>query len=173
MGLRHFLTLQDLSKTELESLLNRAVELKQQHRNGTASRPCAKPARVSLNFSNPYAFHAARVIGAFDALVCKVLSARHVGLLVRDEADGMLHQGGRVVRRVLQSPVGYRFLGVTRRDLAQGTAKALHAIEVMGEVPGEVLMGTCRAPHAPTAVDQPRENPLTDPTSLRSLPNLG
>ena len=77
------------------------------------------------------------------------------------------------MRRVLQSPVGYRFLGVTRRDLAQGTAKALQAIEVMGEVPGDVLAGTCRAPHAPTAVDQPRENPLTDPTSLRPLPNLG
>ena len=119
-----------------------------------------KPARVSLNFTNPYAFHAARVIGAFDALVCKVLSARHVGLLARDEAEGM-------VRRVLQSPVGYRFLGVTRRDLAQGTAKALQAIEVMGEVPGDVLTGTCRAPHAPTAVDQPRENPLTDSASLR------
>lgn len=132
-----------------------------------------KPARVSLNFSNPYAFHAARAIGAFDALVCKVLSARHVGLLARDEAEGMLHQGGRVVRRVLQSPVGYRFLGVTRRDLAQGTAKALQAVEVMGEVPGDVLAGTCRAPHAPTVVDQPRENPLTDPKNLRPLPNLG
>jgi integrating conjugative element protein (TIGR03761 family) len=132
-----------------------------------------KPARVSLNFSNPYAFHAARVIGAFDVLVCKVLSARHVGLLERDEAEGMLHQAGRVVRRVLQSPVGYRFLGVTRRDLAQDTAKALQASEVMGEVPGDVLTDTRRAPHAPTAVNQPRENPLTDPKSLRPLPNLG
>ncbi|MDP1519581.1 ornithine carbamoyltransferase [Porticoccus litoralis] len=40
MGLRHFLTLQDLTKTELKSLLQRAVELKQQHRNSTAGRPC-------------------------------------------------------------------------------------------------------------------------------------
>ena len=132
-----------------------------------------KPARVSLNFSNPYAFQAARVIGAFDALACKVLSARHVGLLARDEAEGMLHQGGRVVRRVLQSPVGYRFLGVTRRDLAQGTAKALQAIEVMGEVPGDVLTGARRAPNAPTVVNQVGESPITDPTRLRALPNLG
>lgn len=132
-----------------------------------------KPARVSLNFSNPYAFHAARVIGAFDALVCKVLSARHVGLLARDEAEGLLHQGGRVVRRVLQSPVGYRFLGVTRREVAQGTAKALQAIEVMGEVPGDVLTGNRRAPHAPAVVNPPHENPMTDPTSLRALPNIG
>jgi len=132
-----------------------------------------KPARVSLNFSNPYAFHAARVIGAFDALACKVLSARHVGLLARDEAENMLHQAGRVVRRVLQSPVGYRFLGVTRRELAQGTAKASQAIELMGEVPDAVLTGNRRAPHAPTVVNPTHENPMTDPTSLRALPDLG
>ncbi|RMD64160.1 MAG: TIGR03761 family integrating conjugative element protein, partial [Alphaproteobacteria bacterium] len=130
-----------------------------------ASPASTKPVRVSLNFSNPYAFHAARVVGAFDALVCKILSARHVGLLARDETEGMLHQGGRVVRRVLQSPVGYRFLGVTRRDLVQGTAKALQAVEAMGEVPGDILTGTCRAPYAPAIVRQPHENPVTDPTS--------
>ncbi|WP_461482239.1 ornithine carbamoyltransferase [Porticoccus sp.] len=40
MALRHFLTLQDLSKTELETLLQRAVEIKNQHRDGIDSRPC-------------------------------------------------------------------------------------------------------------------------------------
>jgi integrating conjugative element protein (TIGR03761 family) len=132
-----------------------------------------KPARVSLNFSNPYAFRAARVIGLFDAVVCKLLSARHVGLLARNDAEAMLHQGGRVVRRVLQSPVGYRFLGVTRRDLEQGTAKALQAVESMGEVPEDVVTGSHRAPHAPTLLSQPRENLISDPTSLRALPNIG
>ena len=138
-----------------------------------ASPASTKPARVSLNFSNPYAFRAARVIGMFDALVCKVLSARHVGLVAREEAEAMLHQGGRVVRRVLQSSVGYRFLDVTRRDLEQGTAKALQAVEAMGEVPEDVFTGSRRAPHAPTVLSQPRANPLTDPTSLRALPNIG
>ena len=38
MALRHFLTLQDLSKQELQQLLNRAVELKTAHRNGTAKQ---------------------------------------------------------------------------------------------------------------------------------------
>ncbi len=138
-----------------------------------ASPASVKPARVRLNFSNPYAFRAARLVGIFDALACKVLSARHVGLLGRDEAESVLHQGGRVVRRVLQSPVGYRFIGVTRRDLEQDTAKALQAREVMGEVPDDVVSGSRRAPHAPTAVNQPRENPITDPISLRALPNIG
>jgi len=138
-----------------------------------ASPASTKPARVSLNFSNPYAFRAARVIGLFDAVTCKVLSARHVGLLARDEAESGLLQGGRIVRRVLQSPVGYRFLGVTRRALEQRTAIALQAVEAMGDVPEDVVTGSHRAPHAPTLLSQPRENPLSDPSSLRALPNIG
>lgn len=39
MPLRHFLTLQDLSKEELKTLLQRAIELKAAHRNGTAGQP--------------------------------------------------------------------------------------------------------------------------------------
>ncbi|MEH6466402.1 MAG: ornithine carbamoyltransferase [Porticoccus sp.] len=39
MALRHFLTLQDLSKKELQQLLKRAIELKTAHRNGTADQP--------------------------------------------------------------------------------------------------------------------------------------
>ncbi|MDX2463610.1 MAG: ornithine carbamoyltransferase [Porticoccus sp.] len=41
MALRHFLTLQDLSKDELQQLLQRAIELKAARRNGTAERPFA------------------------------------------------------------------------------------------------------------------------------------
>jgi len=137
-----------------------------------ASPVSVKPARVSLNFSNPYAFRAAHLVGVFDAFVCKVLTARHVGLLVRDEAERMLHQGGRVVRRTLQSAVGYRFMGVTRHDVEQGTAKALRAREALGEIPSDVLDGTRRAPHAPVVVKQQRTHPVTDPTSLRALPNV-
>lgn len=38
MALRNFLTLQDLSKQELQQLLYRAIELKTAHRNGTAEQ---------------------------------------------------------------------------------------------------------------------------------------
>jgi integrating conjugative element protein (TIGR03761 family) len=127
-----------------------------------------KPARIALNFSNPYAFRAAGLIGRFDALACEVLSARHVGLIVRDEAEKTLHQGGRWVRRALQSPVGYRLLGVTRDDIDQGTAKALQARDAMGEIPDDIRQGTRRAPHAPTvALVQPTA--MTDAVHLRSL----
>ena len=131
-----------------------------------------KPARIVLNFSNPYAFRAAGLIGRFDALACKVLGARHVGLLGRDEAEKTLHQGGRRVRRALQSPLGYRLIGVTRDDVGQGTTKAMQARDAMGEIPDEVLSGTRRAPHAPT-VASVRPGAVTDAVRLRSLPDEG
>jgi integrating conjugative element protein (TIGR03761 family) len=127
-----------------------------------------KPARIALNFSNPYAFRAARLIGVFDALACKALSARHVGLIGRDESEKVLHQGGRWIRRALQSPVGYRLLGVTRDDVVQNTAIAMRAREAMGDIPDDVLRGVRRAPYAPTVMKE-RPGALTDAVGLRSL----
>ena len=65
-----------------------------------------KPARIALNFSIPYAFRAARLVGRYDGLARALLSARHVGLLTCDAAERALHVGGRQVCRALQSPVG-------------------------------------------------------------------
>jgi integrating conjugative element protein (TIGR03761 family) len=129
----------------------------------------ARPARIALNFSNPYAFRAAGLIGQFDGFACKVLSARHVGLIGRDESEKLLHQGGRWVRRALQSPVLYRLLGVTRDDVLQRTAKGLQAEETMGEVPDDVLRGDRRAPHAPAVVAQ-RESGVPEAVRLQPLP---
>ena len=41
MSVRHFLTLQDLSRSELSQVIQRAIELKAQHRAGTAGKPLA------------------------------------------------------------------------------------------------------------------------------------
>lgn len=41
MAVRHFLTLTDLSVDELNTVINRAIELKAQHRNGTEGKPMA------------------------------------------------------------------------------------------------------------------------------------
>ena len=163
----------DQAERELVSL-EQAIVSRFEAMDGIDVTPPAsvKPARIALNFSNPYAFRAAGLIGRFDALACMILSARHVGLVERDEAEKTLHQGGRWVRRALQSPVGYRLIGVTRDDVGQGTAKAMQAVEAMGEIPDEVLSGTRRAPHAPT-VASVRPGAVTDVVRLRSLPNEG
>lgn len=108
-----------------------------------------QPIRVALQFSNPYAYQGARLLASFDGFAREVLAARHVGALVRDDAERLLQEGARPVRRAFASALGYRFLGVTRDDLRQGTARAAQARAAMGEVPAEILTGTRRASLAP------------------------
>lgn len=127
-----------------------------------------KPVRVPLHFSNPYAFRAARLLGAYDSLARTALSVRHIGLMPRDEVERALHLGGRQVRRALQSAVGYRLLGVTRGELAHGTHQTAAASAAMGELPDDVLSGERRAPYAPRIVAPAAATPL----SLHPLPNL-
>jgi len=108
-----------------------------------------RPVRTPLRFSNPYAYRGAQLVAAYDRLVRAVLTAKHIGVMTRDDAARVLAFGGRQLRRAFLSPLGYRLTGVTREDICQGTARYSKAQASMGEVPAEVLSGTLRAPHAP------------------------
>ena len=83
-----------------------------------------QPTRVALQFANPYAYRGAQLLARYDGFARDVLMARHVGLLGREPSERSLYQGARWVRRAFVSALGYRFVGATRVDLAQQTAKA-------------------------------------------------
>lgn len=108
-----------------------------------------EPLRVPLQFGNPYAFRGAYLVADYDSLVRAVLTAQHVGLMPREDAERRLALGGRAVRRAYSSPVGYTFFGITREDMVQGTARALEARAAMGELPAEVMAGARRGRYAP------------------------
>jgi integrating conjugative element protein (TIGR03761 family) len=107
------------------------------------------PARLELNFSNPYAFHGAYLLADYDALVRAVLTARHVGLMDSPTSERLLAEGGRYLRAAYEAGRGYRYMGVKRVDLVQGTAKARKAIETLGELPQPVISGELRSTYAP------------------------
>ena len=111
-----------------------------------------QPTRVKLQFANPYAYRGAQLLAVYDGLVRRVLSAQHVGLVDREEAERSLNQGARPLRRAFGSALGYRFLGVTRAEIEQQTAKAKQAAESMGELPPEILSGALRASLLPKRV---------------------
>lgn len=108
-----------------------------------------EPVRIPLTFSHPYAFRGAYLIADFDETVRALLTARHVGLMSTRESERLLDRAARAVRRAYLSPVGYEYLGITREDVAQGTARAQQAKEVMGELPAAILSSEQRAPYAP------------------------
>ncbi len=111
---------------------------------------CEEPVRVELRFRNPYGFLGSYLIADYDQLVLAILTARHTSLLSRAESEKLLESGGHLVRRVFHAVHGYRFMGVSREDVRQGTAKAAAAAKALGELPQEVLEGKLRAEHAPT-----------------------
>lgn len=108
-----------------------------------------RPIQVPLSFSSPYGYMGAYLIAEFDRYARAILTARHVGLLPRDESERRLHEGGRLVRGVFHIPQGWRYRATKRADLAQPTPAAERMIEEWGYPPNDVVRGEVRAPVAP------------------------
>lgn len=108
------------------------------------------PTKIELTFSNPYGYMGGWLLIEMDELVLSTLTARHVGLLKRDESERLLSEAGRAVRRAFASAQGYRVTAVTRQDIRESNRRAQRAIQAMGELPQNVIDGTLRAEHAPT-----------------------
>ena len=108
-----------------------------------------QPVRVPLQFRNPFAYSAARILADFDTLVRTILTARHVGLMDRRGGERCILLGARALRRAMGTALGYKYEGVKRQDIRENNAKAEKARERMGEVPAEVVDGSRRARYAP------------------------
>jgi len=107
------------------------------------------PYRMPLQFANPYAYQAARLVSKYDALVCAALTACHIGMLDGAARRQVIELGGRKIRSLFILPQGYRFLRIDRAGILKGGGKSTQAVQTMGVVPGDVLSGERRAPLAP------------------------
>jgi len=114
-----------------------------------------KPYRVALQFANPYAYRGAQLIAEYDRFVRTLLTAHHVGILNSPAMESSLNATARRIRGVFAISQSYHFLGIDRTSLSQGTANAVRAREVMGEIPGDILDGSRHAPLMPHKVRFP------------------
>ena len=108
-----------------------------------------RPYRMPLQFANPYAYQAARLVSTYDALVCGALTASHIGVLDRASRDQIIELGARKIRGLFMIPQSYRFLRIERSDIKKGNDKNTQATQLMGPVPVDVLSGKRRATMAP------------------------
>ncbi|WP_162622915.1 PFL_4669 family integrating conjugative element protein [Salinisphaera orenii] len=109
----------------------------------------AEPNRIELSFKTPYAFMGAWLLVDFDELVLRIMTARHVGLMTRDDSGRRLAEAGRAVRHAFDSVQGYQFMNVKRPDVRDNTRRGQKALERYGSLPQDVLDGGLRAEHAP------------------------
>ena len=115
------------------------------------------PLKAQLSFSTPYAYLGAYLLGKFDRLVRRVLTARHVGLLDGPGADNFLASAGRLLRRFYLSATGFRPMELNRADIDADNEKAHRARERMGEIPPDILSGRIYAALHPKSTGKNRE----------------
>ena len=134
--------LKDAHDTVVEALAQRADVS-----HGVAQS--VKPLHVPLHFSNRFAYRAAYLINDFDNLLCAIQTAKHVALLTNKQSNALIQGSSKTVRRTFTSANGYRYTGVSRADMAYGTARAVEALQRWGELPPDILDGTRRAEYGP------------------------
>lgn len=108
-----------------------------------------RPYRMPLQFANPYAYQAARLVSRYDALVCTALTACHIGQLDSTSCHEVIKLGARRIRALFLIPQGYRFLRIDRACVQKGSGECGQAVQLMGRVPDDVLSGERCAPIVP------------------------
>ncbi len=113
------------------------------------------PFRVQLQFANPYAYRAARLLVRFDALICTALTACHIGLLDQESRRETQHACARKLRALFMIPQAYRFLKLDRATVHAQTGRTHEARQAMGELPRGILSGEHQPPLAPRKIKFP------------------
>lgn len=108
-----------------------------------------RPHRTRLAFANPYAYQGAQLLCEYDALVCRALTASHIGRLDNATRHELLVGCSRKLRATFMIPQGYRFTGVDRQALQERDGRIRTACWTMGEVPEAILSGELQAPQVP------------------------
>ncbi|HNP35023.1 MAG TPA: TIGR03761 family integrating conjugative element protein [Woeseiaceae bacterium] len=134
--------LADARRTVAEALAERADV---QH----SIAQSVKPLQVPLFFSNQFAYRGAYLVNDFDNLVCAIQTTKHVALFTAKQSNALIQSSSKTVRRTFASANGYRYTGVSRADIAHGTARAAEALQRWGELPVGILDGSQRAEYGP------------------------
>ena len=108
-----------------------------------------EPFRMELRFSTPYGYRAARLLGQFDELACKALTAKQIGVVNADQCTDVIRGAARRIRAVFILPQRFRRLGIKRSSPQDAQSTFQRAEELMGVLPNDILKGERRAPLAP------------------------
>lgn len=182
----------DAKMLELENLINAAIEKMQEELDGLKKVMSMVPAQVTISditsvsplnigvFSRtPVGYRCVWLLVGFDQLAMQAFQAAHYGIISRRELNSCLGRGGYLVRQIYGAAQKYRYLPVTREDIAVNNDKAREAIKLFGKVDPDILSGKKRSSWSPPvnrrSVDAlKRESPSEGRiSSLRETDNDG
>jgi len=145
----------DLELYDLQDLLNEEADTDERYKLDVCAS--VRPAVFELRFSHSQAYRAARLIAGYDFFVLDAMTLRFHTMVPAAVATDLLHVAGRVVRRGLVSPAGYRRTGVRYADIRARNALAEKARSLMGPLPEDWAGG--QASEGQTTADLPAAGP--------------
>ncbi|EHU7138197.1 TIGR03761 family integrating conjugative element protein [Salmonella enterica] len=182
----------DAKMLELENLINAAIEKMQEELDGLKKVMSMVPAQVTISditsvsplnigvFSRtPVGYRCVWLLVGFDQLAMQAFQAAHYGIISRRELNSCLGRGGYLVRQIYGAAQKYRYLPVTREDIAVNNDKAREAIKLFGKVDPDILSGKKRSSWSPPVnrrgVDALKRESLSEGriSSLRETENDG
>lgn len=107
------------------------------------------PIIYPVKFASRVGFAGLYQLIKLDELVLEILKAAHIAKISSKEKSKMIYTLENKMRYVFGLTFKYRFMDVTRDDIAANNAKAQRAIEALGEIPTPYLTGEIEVDNAP------------------------
>jgi integrating conjugative element protein (TIGR03761 family) len=107
------------------------------------------PLNIGVFSRSPLGYRCVWLLVGYDQLAMKAFQAHHYGLISRQRRDGLLNQGGHLVRRIYGILRSWPRVDVTRADILNQTPRGVDAVSRLG-IPDEAIMsGAVRSSFSP------------------------
>lgn len=113
---------------------------------------CANVSPVSypIYVNSQLGYQLLYLLGDFDSLARTTMTAAHIAVITRADAQEWLEAGAVLLRRCFGIVENYKHSGITRADAEAKNARYQAAVKRMGyELPQHILTGERRADYAP------------------------
>lgn len=110
---------------------------------------CSSPLNIGVYSETPLGYRCVWLLVGFDQLVMQAFQAFHYGFISRQQRDRSLKRGGHLLRQIYGVAQKYRWVPVSRRDIAAQNEQAVAAMHRLGAVDDAVLLGTKRSSFSP------------------------
>lgn len=108
-----------------------------------------EPVVVPVRFSSPLAYQLVYKLIAADKLIVRLQQATHIGVIAPTKKSSTVSAIESKFRSIMNKPFAYKHTGVNRDHVASKAPQFRKALEEMGAIGDEYLIGTLRSDFAP------------------------
>lgn len=141
------------STEEMKALISKLIDVYQDCLPESIDiSQCANisPVTIPIFVNSQLGYKLIYLLSEFDMLARSTMTACHIALMSRAEAQGWLEAGAALIRKCFGLTSSYRHSGITRQDVRANTSRYQEVLQRFKlELPEDVIRGERRAKFAP------------------------